>query len=335
MITRSTVFILGAGSSIPYKYPSGEQLVREINKGLVEGNDLFQSCLALEFSKREIERFNNALRFSGDFSIDAFLERNEEYLELGKVVIALSLFEREDISELFSEGNDKWYGDLVNELKSPSKNDFKNEVSFLTFNYDRSFDKYLFASIKNSYEISSVECNSLLKNIPIIHLHGQVGKLPWQDTRKGRHYDKNFNALSLIKDRSVFKNKYSAYDRDSAVLYIRHEISGQIKIIHENKLDNDLAFKDAHKLLKDAERIYFLGFGYNDENLRRLKIADLSENITKEVAPGSTATVRRIIRGTAHGIGQVRRNQISSANKIELNEEYKVKEFIREKVDFS
>ena len=210
-------------------------------------------------------------------------------------------------------------------------------MSFLTFNYDRSFDQYLFASIKNSYGISNEECKSLLlENIPIIHLHGQVGKLPWQvKGNKGKPYDKTFSALSLIKDRSVSKDNYSAYDRERAVLYIRHEISGQITIIHENELDNDPAFKDAYKLLKDAERIYFLGFGYNNENLRRLKIADLSENITKEVAPGSTTTVKRIIKGTAHGIGQVRINQISSANKIELSKDYKVKEFIREKVDFS
>ncbi|MGR3174433.1 MAG: hypothetical protein ACUZ8N_07520 [Candidatus Scalindua sp.] len=336
MITRSTVFILGAGASIPYKYPSGKQLVREIKEGLLEGNDLFQSCLALEFTKREIEKFNNVLRFSGDFSIDAFLERNDDYLELGKVAIALSLFKREDTSELFSEGDENWYGDLVNELKSPSKSDFKNEVSFLTFNYDRSFDQYLFASIKHSYEISNEECKSLLKNNPIIHLHGQVGKLPWQvKGGKGRPYDKNFNALSLINDCSASKNKYSNYDRDNAVLYIRHEISDQIKIIHENELDNDPAFKEAHKFLKDAERVYFLGFGYNDENLRRLKIADLSENITKEVTPGSTTTVRRTIEGTAHETGEVRRNQIYSANNIELHEKYKVKRFIKERVDFS
>jgi hypothetical protein len=336
MITKSTVFILGAGASFPYKYPLGEQLVREINEGLLKGNDLFLSCLALEFSKREIEEFNNALRFSGDSSIDAFLERNEEYLELGKVAIALSLFRRESTNELFSVGDNKWYGDLVKELKSPLKIDFKNNVSFLTFNYDRSFDQYLFESIKNSYGISSKECKSLIEDIPIIHLHGQVGKLAWQGKgEKGRLYDKNFSALSLINDHSAPINKYSSYDRDNAVQYIRHEISGQIKIIHENELDSDSAFKDAQKLLKEAERVYFLGFGYNDENLRRLKIADLTKAVTTEVASGGSSTTTRIVEGTAHGIGTMKRGQIRSAYKIELHKQYKVKEFIKEIVDFS
>ena len=175
MITKPTVFILGAGASIPYNYPSGKELVSQLISELSNKQLLFQLCSKLEFKTEEINNFSNALKFSGDYSIDAFLERNSEFMKLGKMVITLKLIASENTGILFSGGKDKWYGDLVNELKSPALSDFKNEVSFLTFNYDRSFDHYLFVAINNSYGISDRECAEVVNTIPIIHLHGQIG----------------------------------------------------------------------------------------------------------------------------------------------------------------
>jgi len=184
MINQPTVFILGAGASIPYNYPSGKSLVEEIITGLSRPrSELYKLCIELEFQDQEITKFAEALYFSGDDSIDAFLERerNKEFIDLGKVLITLCLIQREHTKTLFSNPPDSWYGDLVNELKSPVIENFKNEVSILTFNYDRSFDHYLYTAIKNSYGLSEKECTSIVKRIPIIHLHGQIGKLPWQE----------------------------------------------------------------------------------------------------------------------------------------------------------
>ena len=343
MITRSTVFILGAGASTPYGYPSGRGLVQEIIKTLSDQRALYQLCISLEYDPKEIKDFLITLRNADPPSIDSFLETKRKSEELGKTLIGLALFMKENPDTLTTYKGDegeKWYGDLVNKLKTPFVNDFsKNKVSFLTFNYDRSFDHYLFTSIKHSYDdLSDEKCAEIVRTIPIIHLHGQIGTLPWQNEHsEGRPYQSKRNEIDLLIKNSklIGEKKIDGLPLTEARYFVNKQISGQIKIIHENELDNDPAFKDAHRLLKDAERVYFLGFGYNDENLRRLKIADLSENITKEVAPGSTATVRRTIEGTAHEIGEVRRDQIYSANKIHLYEHYKVKDFIRERVDFS
>jgi len=67
---------------------------------------------------------------SHDKSIDAFLQRNESFIILGKVAITLKLIVHEDETVLFSPGDDKWYRDLVSELKSPSLDSFDNAVAF-------------------------------------------------------------------------------------------------------------------------------------------------------------------------------------------------------------
>jgi hypothetical protein len=79
MIKNPTVFILGAGASIPYNYPSGKTLVGVIITELLNTQTLYQLCSKLEFRESEIKEFANALKFSGDYSIDAFLE------EVGRV----------------------------------------------------------------------------------------------------------------------------------------------------------------------------------------------------------------------------------------------------------
>jgi hypothetical protein len=333
MITRSTVFILGAGASEPYGYPSGRGLVKVIIKALSNQSALYQLCIGLEYDPREIADFLKTLTLADPPSIDSFLETKRKSEKLGKTLIGLALFMKENPDALTTligeEEGGKWYGDLVNKLKTPAVDDFsKNEVSFLTFNYDRSFDHYLFTSIKHSYDdLSDDKCAEIVRTIPIIHLHGQIGKLPWQNEHgEERPYQNTRNEIELlIKYSKPSSKKIDDLEFAKARHFVNEQISGQIKIIHENELDNDPAFKDAHKRLERAERIYFLGFGYNDENLRRLRFTDLER----------TTIIGKTIEGTAHGIGEVRRNQIHSASKIELHENYKVKEFIRERVDFS
>lgn len=335
MIKKPTVFILGAGASIPYGYPSGENLVREIVNDLSRPGSLFYSlCRELGFTEPHILEFVSTLDRSHDKSIDAFLQRNESFIKLGKVAITLKLIVHEDETVLFSPGDDKWYRDLVSELKSPSLDSFDNAVAFLTFNYDRSFEHYLYVSIQNSYEElkqSPGQCDEIVNRIPIIHLHGQIGKLPWQDnTVTRRDYGSSFKELDLLKRSIESRNDvFSAATLDEAKHYI-FSLSEQIKIMHENELDSD--FEEANKLLTSARNIYFLGFAYHDENLRRLDLSALPP-ISQALDQSNEVN----IDGTAYGIGAAKRRHVETITngKIKMSDKnYKVKEFLREKVDF-
>ncbi|MBW1814117.1 MAG: hypothetical protein JRJ39_10750 [Deltaproteobacteria bacterium] len=336
MIKQQTVFILGAGASMPYDYPSGQKLVDEIKKDLLAEGSLFKLCVRLNFNKSQIRDFAQKLKYSDPKSINAFLERQDDiiFIDLGKVLITLALIEKEIEDNLFSPGNEKWYQDVVDKIKPSSLSEFNNSddhgnkiVSFLTFNYDRSFDHYLYQSIKNSYpELEDYrKCAEIVNSIPIIHLHGQIGKLPWQtNDSTGRPYTKDFDSLKFIKDSLSPRNPYHESDLASK----RHDIlniSEQIKIIHEKKLDSDIELQKAHKLLDKANNIYFLGFGYNDDNLRRLKISEISPKI------------KRNIDGTSHGIGAAKKEHIKKVTNDKINlpeKEFKIVEFLKEKVNF-
>lgn len=70
--------------------------------------------------------------------------------------------------------------------------------------------------------------------------------MPWQRD-DGRFYDSNMDPDDLIKS------------------------GNSIKIIHEmSDIEDDLEFEKAHSILKEAKKIYFLGFGYDRTNVERL-----------------------------------------------------------------
>ena len=112
MITNRTVLILGAGASHPYGFPTGKELRNEIILGCAGGRTppLANSLLECGFIESQIIQFGNVLRLSGQVSVDRFLERRKEYLEIGKAALAISLVTKEDLQRLFQIGaSSHWY----------------------------------------------------------------------------------------------------------------------------------------------------------------------------------------------------------------------------------
>jgi hypothetical protein len=134
----------------------------------------------------------------------------------------------------------------------------KNRVSFITFNYDRVVEHFLFTALQNSYGKTDKECASQVAAIPIIHLHGAMGLLPWQQN----------NGTGV----RAFEPVVNANTVEVAM--------GGIKIIHE-ALDSsrDKDFQSAKELLAKAVRVYFLGFGFGETNSERLGLRALPNNV--------------------------------------------------------
>jgi hypothetical protein len=125
-----------------------------------------------------------------------------------------------------------------------------NNVAFVTFNYDRSLEHFLSVSLCNTFGKKLDESADLLReNLPIIHLHGRLGYLKWENTKHGRNYG----------------------DHDITVQTIQNCIK-EMRVVHEDITDRDKDFSDAKRLLKDAYHIYFLGFGYGPTNVGRLDL---------------------------------------------------------------
>ncbi len=264
MIDKKTVFVLGAGASCPYGYPSGAQLRKEICES--PGIDQF-FCRHLNQSEMEksgsmrredLKKFAESFFNSSTRSIDLFMARNPHWANAGKYAIALAIFDAErksDFREKAKEGED-WYFHLFDRLTNTITNGknlcafSKNKISFITFNYDRSLEQFLYESLINSFgQVSEEKVIEQLNGIKIIHLYGEIAALTWQDTKNGVGYKHEIthNLLARCKE--------------------------NLKTIYEES--ENLGLNEAQELIKEAEQIFVLGFGYAKENMDILRFPDI------------------------------------------------------------
>jgi hypothetical protein len=223
MIVKDTVLILGAGASKPYGFPLGAELRDEVirAKNKIELDYLNGDW---EFKLR-YPIFAGELRTSGYSSVDAFLENRSEWIKIGKLAIAHKLILYEQKARVFppNQPRDHWYECLWQKLSAPSWNQFKkNRITIISFNYDRSLEHYLSGIIWNNFKIVQ---STAEKALPIIHVHGDLGPLT------GYAVDKAKN-VRLAAD--------------------------SIKIVHESD-NSSKEFKEADKVLNDAEKFFLLG----------------------------------------------------------------------------
>jgi len=283
MIETKTVFILGAGASKPYGFPTGIELKNKIKNidikdatriALLEGTsssyDEIWHHIFHKYKSSTVEKFIREIRNSGKYSVDAFLEhQEEEYIPLGKALIARELIACESLVSLNAaeEKGEDWYQFIYNSMNAAFEDFSKNKLSVLTFNYDRSFEHSLLTRIQSDYGKTIDEAVSALSNIEIIHLHGNLGNLPAFDQNNSRDYTDQVttDAIKVCTE--------------------------NIKIVHEKIYEDDLQFKRAVELLSEAYNVWFLGFGYDETNMRRLQLPDSLKNAN--VVLGSTYGLRK------------------------------------------
>jgi hypothetical protein len=249
MLKRKTVFVLGAGASVPFGFPTGAELSREIVERSNTGEYVYNTLKGTGFGDQQIERFRQSFFGSGRNSIDAFLEHRPDHLEIGKAAIAATLIPYERHERVFTFDNGNWLRYLFDQMNTSFDQFGKNELSIVTFNYDRCVEYFLFTALKNSYGKPDAECIEAVNQIPIIHLHGELGPLPWQD-QNGREFTPALDNIGTA--------------------------TRNMRIIHEELEEgryND--FRLAHQMMLDAYRVYFLGFGFNKLNVDRLDIRGL------------------------------------------------------------
>jgi hypothetical protein len=272
LIQKPTVLILGAGASSPYGFPTGLGLSQSIIGNLrpllpheTRGKNDWVPFLREHFGipADEVHSFVQEPNFSR-LSVDAFLEHRPEYINIGKLSIALSLIAHEHEKKLFNTQRN-WYDYLRLKLNAPFSEFGDNKLSIITFNYDRSIEQYLFMVLKHTYGETTEQCAEQINKILMIHVHGKIGALPWQGP-KSRSYEPM---------------------QDPELVEIAKE---EIIVISESE-DSSGEFKQAFKVLERAEpgKIFFLGFGYNDISLKRLKISRILSNDDKTPIAQGTA----------------------------------------------
>ena len=259
MINAQTVFILGAGAHVSYGFPVGKKLKQDIvslvapDETRSSKRDDFWVTATMYYGDVDLNNCRNfamALDNAGQSSIDAFLNSNRHrcgFDLIGKAAIAKIILEYEK-NACFG-GSDDWMDYLfqimcegVNSLQDFLDN---NKISFITFNYDRFLERFLYSRLKNSFGVTSEVATTALKVIPIHHVYGSLG-----DGNEGAETGINGWVQSARGIKTIFDGEH-----DSA------------------------AIKSSKILLENCERICLLGFGFHRENIQ---ILDLPKLVLKE-----------------------------------------------------
>lgn len=260
MIDKPIVFILGAGASMPYGLLSGPQLRAEICAA-ADGSPSHVLNILLEqklgISRFEVQKFAAAFRGSARLSIDAFLSQRKEFVDIGKLCIAVELCRREDPSAILRASDDNWYELLWDAMTrdGATLSDVRNSrIHVVTFNYDRSLEQFLFEATKNAFGVSDEDALSTVRSMNINHVYGCLGEFGVAFTERARPYSTDVSKGSL-------------------------EIAAKgLRIIPEAR-DDDNAFHHARDAIARCEKLCVLGFGFDFLNLERLKARAALEHL--------------------------------------------------------
>lgn len=236
-----TVLVLGAGASKGYGFPVGSELTRKI-LALTDDDAASDS---MSFSKTAIREFVDAFRNAQTYSIDSFLGRRPGLVEIGKAAIAYILLSCEQKADLTNDTNDDhWYRHLHNELAADTWEKFDPSwLSIVTFNYDRSLQSYLNLALQHTYAKRPAEVQERLAGLKVAHVYGWLGDI-------------------------VTGIPFGGLRHDLMDHYVR-EAAQNLVIVPEGRNDSQTVLA-AQALIASAERVCFLGFGFDSTNIDRL-----------------------------------------------------------------
>lgn len=120
-----------------------------------------------------------------------------------------------------------------------------DHIAFITFNYDRCIEHFLYHSLQNFYGITAKEAAEITSSLRIYHPYGQVGFLPWQNAVSSVQFGSSHSGGNLLK------------------------IASQIKTFTE-QIDDEASLNAAHGTLAAARQVVYLGFAFHDQNMQLL-----------------------------------------------------------------
>ncbi len=277
MIRKKTVVITGAGANKEYGFPTGKDLQKEIPDKYIDlymkhvpPDNFHQDWTQIEYDEHHYY-LTEQLGFvdsykAANLPIDQYIsqqDRNRNFNKYAKHALILGLLEYEKKSNLI----DNWLEEILTQMCADLhgigkyKDIEKNNISFITFNYDRTIEQFFAQRIAQMYSIDESESALVVNNIPIHHVYGKIADLQWQNQDSFLKYG--------MEDNSRLGN-YS------------WELCNNIDLIRFDRAVKELkSYKSIRALLNNAERLYILGFGFDTYNLSVLGFPDSIKNVNE------------------------------------------------------
>lgn len=282
----SDVFIIGAGCSVPYGFPTGAMLMQKLKsfnysrkfpRDPNDSSDIFlvdlyqehfgysstdnkikyQSDYAKVLPYPEHEKlynqlmdeivlpFSRSIRRSMMVSTDEFLknrlgQKQNEQADFGKRLIAYEILKAEQTSRLW---NIDWIQHLLSRIDQQSNwDEILKQTVFLTFNYDRVLEYCIFLYLTSDKQYADADAHAFIKEMQIHHVNGFIG------------------SLEEIPFGAVENGKYQ-------------EIAKGMETVWEKRKNRNESEKEKYQdFLKNAQRVYFMGFSYIPDNLESIGI---------------------------------------------------------------
>lgn len=304
MKEENVVFVIGAGASKEFNLPLGVELLDEIEKvtkcnnrmPTMQDHLVYYAACGMRTTDPNLydiqnlvsaaEKINKAIPLVN--SIDNYIDnhRGDKCIEvMGKFAIARCILKAEKESNLFfntkslqrivfSKCIDNWLNKLFKILtQNCTYEELKarfSKVSFIIFNYDRCIEFYFFHALQAAYHISKEQAYEVISHLNIYHAYGQVGELPYI----------NNNAQSVDYGKEVEPEKL-------------RELALKLKTFTEGVDTNDGQIQDIRLKYANADKVFFLGFGFHKLNLDLLKPTGSNQKMIKAKYFGTAYKISR------------------------------------------
>lgn len=293
-IKKNSVLVLGAGASASYGLPLGNDLVRLILEDIDAGGD--RRAHAAKWTKipyGTLTEIATKLSLSKTDSIDDWLLKHNRFLEAGKVLICHAINSCEDSSHFGYNANpalkDKWMHWLWNRMKDGltrvEQLREQNDIAFVTFNYDRMPEHFLFEAAANSFDCSEEEAAKAIRQFEFVHIHGQSGFLEWDKP----------NATDV-------SNPYKAKSGTEGAWELAVRCAKSIRIASEQNPSQTII--RARELLALSRQTFLLGMGYHASNLKKLAFGGDARCDIRGTFLGAPRSKDAIVDSSRNGLGR-------------------------------
>jgi hypothetical protein len=294
VIDKRTVFVLGAGASCPYGYPSGTRL-RELicfHGGSFKGgfldsyldylnkNSFDQSTK--DTKMKEINKFIKTFKSAGK-SVDVFMANNPKFAPTGKYIIAFEII-RAERESCFGEDLKRKKEQLEDALQDMNRKKYLRGFSgfqgddWYSYFYDRitsgligkdalpdfSNDKISFITFNYDRSLEQFFYESLSG------LFSEVKEERIVQTLKQLKILHVYGQIAPLKWQNP--SDYADYKPKIDEPLLLNAVKN-IRTIYEEKQNPELT--EAHSLIKQSEQVFFLGFGYAPENMQVLALPSI------------------------------------------------------------